>query len=193
MAIRRLNVDEMCDPVERSTRPRILAAVDGSQQSAWAAEVAVSLAEVMAGRIALVHAYSAQEARPGYSPQMGRPIEEILDQLKQGGQGILRRQRLALSTQFGVEEILTEGDAARQIVAVAGAWGADLIVMGSHGRGRLGLFLIGSTADAVIRKAHCPVLCVAHEPPKCMRRRDSAWPAAAAEIVSSKERGAHHE
>jgi hypothetical protein len=36
--------------------------------------------------------------------------------------------------------------------------------MGTHGRGRLAQFLVGSTAEGVIRLAKCPVLAVAHEP-----------------------------
>ena len=36
----------------------------------------------------------------------------------------------------------------------------DLIVMGSHGRSGLGRLLMGSVAEAVLRKAPCPVLTV---------------------------------
>ena len=37
---------------------------------------------------------------------------------------------------------------------------ADLIVVGSHGRGTVGRFLIGSVSDHVVRNAPCPVLVV---------------------------------
>jgi nucleotide-binding universal stress UspA family protein len=63
-----------------------------------------------------------------------------------------------------VQRLLREGDPAGEIIASAGEWNADLIVMGAHGRGRLATFLLGSTAEAVIRGAHCPVLTVAHDP-----------------------------
>ena len=39
---------------------------------------------------------------------------------------------------------------------------ADLIVIGTHGRGLIGRFLLGSTAEAVVRHATCPVLTVSH-------------------------------
>jgi nucleotide-binding universal stress UspA family protein len=49
-------------------------------------------------------------------------------------------------------------DVTRAIVGVAGEIGADLIVMGTHGRGGLKHVLLGSVAEAVVRNATCPVL-----------------------------------
>ena len=62
--------------------------------------------------------------------------------------------------------MLRTGAAAEEIVAAARLWEADLIVMGSRGRGKLAQLLLGSTAEAVIRGASCPVLAVGHEPAK---------------------------
>ena len=46
------------------------------------------------------------------------------------------------------------------ILETAQEWSADLIIMGSHGRGFWGRALIGSTSDAVIHHAPCPVLVI---------------------------------
>lgn len=63
------------------------------------------------------------------------------------------------------EKLLRVGPAAAAIVAAAHELNADLIVMGTHGRTGLGRLLIGSVAEAVLRKADCPVLTVkAHTP-----------------------------
>lgn len=51
------------------------------------------------------------------------------------------------------------GGPATQIVDTAKALGADLIVLGSHGKHGLGL-LLGSTANAVLHQAQCDVLTV---------------------------------
>ena len=51
--------------------------------------------------------------------------------------------------------------------------------MGTHGRGRLGTFLIGSTAEAVVQAANCPVLTVAHDPAAAARRRRATMEAGA--------------
>jgi nucleotide-binding universal stress UspA family protein len=59
-----------------------------------------------------------------------------------------------------VEELIVHGEAAAEIVRVARERDVDLIVISSHGRTGLGRMLFGSTAEAVVRHAHCPVLVV---------------------------------
>jgi universal stress protein A len=56
------------------------------------------------------------------------------------------------------------GAAASTIVAVAARIGADLIVMGTHGRTGLANLLMGSVSGIVTRTAPCPVLIVRHPP-----------------------------
>ena len=52
------------------------------------------------------------------------------------------------------------GTPGRELVEAAEEWGADLVVVGSHGRGFWGRMLIGSTSDAVMHHADCSVLIV---------------------------------
>jgi universal stress protein A len=52
------------------------------------------------------------------------------------------------------------GDPADAIVQLADAEHADFIVMGTHGRTGLSRLLMGSVAEAVVRRANCPVLTV---------------------------------
>ncbi len=52
------------------------------------------------------------------------------------------------------------GDVAEEILRVAREIHCDLIVMGTHGRSRLSRLLMGSVAEAVVRKASCPVMIV---------------------------------
>ncbi len=54
----------------------------------------------------------------------------------------------------------TTGIAARGICAYARRIGADLIVMGTHGRTGISRRLLGSVAEAVVRRAVCPVMTV---------------------------------
>jgi nucleotide-binding universal stress UspA family protein len=55
---------------------------------------------------------------------------------------------------------LRSGVAYQEIVALASDERADLIVIGTHGRGGINRALLGSVADRVIRLAACPVLTV---------------------------------
>lgn len=52
------------------------------------------------------------------------------------------------------------GDPARAILAEAGEWGADMVVVGSQGKGAVSRFLIGSVAESVVRHALCDVLVI---------------------------------
>lgn len=59
-----------------------------------------------------------------------------------------------------VRHRLLTGDAADAILEAAAEEKADLIVMGTHGRGGLSRMLLGSVAEHVLRRAPCPVLTV---------------------------------
>ena len=139
----------------------LMVAVDGSQQSNWATEVAAPLAKALGASVVLVHvmdlsAYGASEVAFGEAElrvELRRRAEEVFaGALAQFPEGV------------AVQRLLREGKPGKEIVASAAEWQADLVVMGTHGRGRLATFLLGSTAEAVIRGAHCPVLTVAHDP-----------------------------
>lgn len=58
-----------------------------------------------------------------------------------------------LQTTTGVEF----GDPRTKIIDAADRWGADLIVVGSHGRRTLKHFLMGSVSETVARHARCSV------------------------------------
>jgi len=59
---------------------------------------------------------------------------------------------------MNVEYHAREGDICEEILAMAREIGADLIVMGTHGRTGMNWLLSGSVATAVLRRAPCPVL-----------------------------------
>ena len=54
------------------------------------------------------------------------------------------------------------GSPADEIIECAKGKRADLVVIGTHGRGALAHFLLGSVAERVVRHAPCPVLTVRH-------------------------------
>lgn len=66
----------------------------------------------------------------------------------------LRREGLA------ARALIRTGVPAEEIVRAAGDESCDLIVIGTHGRGGLDRFLLGSVTDRVLRTARCPVLTV---------------------------------
>ena len=69
---------------------------------------------------------------------------------------------LARAKKAGVpaSDVLADGWAPDEIARIAKARGADLIVMGTHGRTGIRKLLLGSVAERVIGMAPCPVLTV---------------------------------
>ncbi len=61
------------------------------------------------------------------------------------------------SSGFTATFAVEEGDPKDRIVEAAEKFGADLIMLGSHGRKGLQRFLMGSVSEAVARRAHCSV------------------------------------
>jgi universal stress protein A len=77
-----------------------------------------------------------------------------------------KEQLIEMGKKYGIAADATYaviGGPAPQIVETANDQGADLIVIGSHGRHGLGL-LLGSTANGVLHHAQCNVLTVRIKP-----------------------------
>lgn len=131
----------------------ILHPTDFSEQSNYALRLACALARDHGARLILLHVASPPTAIYGGDVLVPLPPESH-DEEKQ------RLDRLEVPDTVSTERRLVEGDAATEILYVAEKTGADLIVMGTHGRTGLARFLMGSVAEQIVRKGPCPVLTV---------------------------------
>ena len=87
---------------------------------------------------------------PGYAPE--------LDDQKEPARELVERIANELrSTGFKVDTAVEVGDIRERIIDSAAEWGADLIVVGSHGRSGIPRLLLGSVAEFVARHASCSV------------------------------------
>jgi nucleotide-binding universal stress UspA family protein len=59
-----------------------------------------------------------------------------------------------------IQRHVARGHAAPEILRLAEKLGADLIVMGTHGRSGIAKLLVGSVAEKIVRRAACTVVCV---------------------------------
>ncbi len=132
----------------------VLHPTDFSERSEFAFRLACSLARDYGARLVVLHVAEPPTAVAGEGVVMLPPafdLEPLRERLQQ-----LRPEDLKIP----VEHRLVQGDAATEILRVAGEAKCDLIVMGTHGRTGLGRLLMGSVAEQVVRKASCPVLTV---------------------------------
>jgi nucleotide-binding universal stress UspA family protein len=90
--------------------------------------------------------------------------QPTFEELNQSGERLLREARQRIGGATEVRTLMLEGNPATRIIRTAVDLPADLIFIGTDSRGRLAHFLLGSTADAVIRRAPCPVVTVCRAP-----------------------------
>jgi nucleotide-binding universal stress UspA family protein len=131
---------------------RILFPTDYSHTGDAALAFATMLAKESAGRLIIVHVQEAPLAYGGGEMYYGIPepsTTELLDML---------HEVKPTDPSVPVEYRLLTGDPAEAVVRLAEEDDVDMIVLGSHGRTGLTRLLMGSVAEAIVRKAHCPVL-----------------------------------
>jgi nucleotide-binding universal stress UspA family protein len=136
---------------------RILVTVENSPIAAHAVDVGIELARSLKAEIALIR---VTESPTAYGVDAGISARELMAQARREDQKLLAGVRERLSLPASVQEFLPAGDPATEIVNAAKEWPADIIVLGSHGRGGVSRALLGSVAEAVTRHAPCPVLVV---------------------------------
>jgi nucleotide-binding universal stress UspA family protein len=139
---------------------RIIIAVDGSVFAARAANVGFELARSLGAEAALIHVIDPSVV---VAPEGGYPAGELIALAEQDGKRLLAGFSQRASVQPPPLKFIQVGKPATEIVKAAQEWPADLIVIGSHGRGGVQRLLLGSVADGVMRHAKCPVLVVRSE------------------------------
>ena len=136
---------------------RLLVAIDFSDADTQVLERARHLAAQNQAGITLLHVV---EYLPMAYVDEIPPLEsvEFSKALEQGAMKNLRAFQDKLQP-LGTEVQVVTGMAKHEVVRVAEEIGADLIVIGSHGRHGIQL-LLGSTANGVLHQARCDVLAV---------------------------------
>ncbi|HHT9110926.1 MAG TPA: universal stress protein [Candidatus Brocadiaceae bacterium] len=137
---------------------KILCPVDHSECSYLALKYAISLALKDKAKLYLMHVvdtrlydteiykfspYQLQES------DVYKIREDLMKSLPEGTSDVL-----------AVETIVVKGVPFQEIISTVKEIGADIIVIGTHGRTGLSHIMMGSVAEKVVRKASCPVLTV---------------------------------
>jgi nucleotide-binding universal stress UspA family protein len=141
------------------TFQHILVATDFGDAALHARDVAVAIAGKFDAKITLLHACVLPPLP--YGSVFALPLDAIVDMAKSDLEAELAETRRAYPN---VAAVVRMGSPGEVIVAAASELGADLIVLGTHGRGLVARTLLGSVAENVLRLAPVPVLTVSmHE------------------------------
>jgi len=134
---------------------KILMGIDDSKFSGDVLRAIVSQFRTENTEVRVLHvlqpiAPAPPQMAPGYAPELEdqkKPARELVERIANG----LR------SAGFKVDTAVEVGDIRETIIDSAAEWGADLIVVGSHGQRGIQRFLLGSVAEFVARHAKCSV------------------------------------
>lgn len=133
-------------------RPVIVVPTDFSTASDAVLPHAEALARQKSASLLILHveepplAYGAGELYYGLPEPSSERILAMLEAVKPSDPAVPCTHRL------------TMGDPAGEIVRIAHEEGAEMIVLGTHGRTGMTRMLMGSVAEAVVRRSPCPVL-----------------------------------
>jgi nucleotide-binding universal stress UspA family protein len=150
---------------------KIAVGIDFSPESTLAARQAVAIARHIGAEVILVHAQPFVEL-----PQVGPDPEAQVRAAVDSYRSMLARELAESRTQLGelwaslagqgaeVSQVLVEGATDEALCSAARELGADLFVVGTHGRTGLRWFFLGSVAQRVVRGSTVDVLVVRREP-----------------------------
>ncbi len=137
---------------------RVLVPTDFSESARHALSYGISFAREYQAELVLLHV--VETIAVGYASDLFPvPMAEVFEEISSYAKselaklGCEARERTKL-----VREILAQGKPSAEIVRVAREETADMIVLGTHGKGMLDKALFGSTTERVVRCAPCPVL-----------------------------------
>lgn len=135
---------------------RLLLATDLSETSQSATDEAFELAARLEAHLLVVSVIDPGSLLlPG--GRFRARVDQVREKREQQAQDLVQRGReLGIEVSF----LIWTGDPGDMIVSAAEAEHVDMVLVGSHGRGAVGRFFLGSVSEHVVRNAPCPVLVV---------------------------------
>jgi len=139
---------------------RILVPTDFSDTARHALRYATSFAREYKAELLLLHV--VETLAVGYASDLFPvPMAEVFEEFSSYARSELTKlAEECRATGVTVKELVVQGKPSAEILRVAAEQTADMIVLGTHGKGMLDQAIFGSTTERVVRKAPCPVLTV---------------------------------
>lgn len=139
---------------------KILCPIDFSEYSDKAAFYAKELSKTFNSKLYIIHIiYEPAEFTGFYVPHIS--FDKIKTEIKSGAQKLMDEFiNRNLKDFSNYEVVVTIGDPAEEIVKFSEEKDIDLIVIGSQGKKGIEKVVFGSTAEKVVKRAKCPVMCI---------------------------------
>jgi nucleotide-binding universal stress UspA family protein len=139
---------------------KILCPTDFSEPSYLGLETANEIAVHFSSELILVHVIPPAHHVPGPGIA-GFDVSLYIQEMNVNSQKSLSELvKNRIDPKITSQTIVTQGNAANQIVNLAASQKADLIVIATHGLSGFKRFIFGSVAEKVVRNALCPVITV---------------------------------
>ncbi len=138
---------------------KILCALDLSQHSALVADYAVTMAKAFDAEVVAVYAAPALTQYVGFHVPPSS-IENFVGEIITGAEKTMETFVAEHFSGIKATGKVVNGYAAEEILGLAESVGADLIIMGTHGRKGIDRLLFGSVAEKVVKTSPVPVMTV---------------------------------
>ncbi len=146
----------------------ILVPTDFGESAELALDHAITIGRAMSSKIVLLYACPLLTGAALDGSIV--PSPEVIEMMQEAGRkGLARAIENRKNCGVEIRSLETVGDPRSCILDAAKQNGADLIVMGTHGRHGVSRFLFGSTAEAIVRTSPIPVLTVRGPAPNALQ------------------------
>jgi nucleotide-binding universal stress UspA family protein len=135
---------------------KILIAIDSNPSSEVVALSGLQLAKQYGAEIALISIPEAEDTLDTDPPTQ----RELADMMEHNFNSSQLRLKNKVFIDFPVVSFVKKGIPYKVIIETAEQWGADIIVMGTHGRKGIPHLLLGSVAEEVIRHSTKTVIVI---------------------------------
>lgn len=142
---------------------KILIAVDDRENSTTVAQKGFELADQMNAEVALVYAVDLSKVVRNYdmiNPELGAFIKESITNSKKDANKAIDTILKKFNRDENTKRFTPEGYPRDLILKTAQDWGADLIIIGLHGKSGIGIFFMGSISQYISLHSKVPVLII---------------------------------
>lgn len=139
---------------------KILAAVDRSEFADAVLDITRRIAAPGGSKVLLLHVAPRKPDILGHQVYRKVVKDPVPEDLRDRRELLDRMAALLADSGIDHDTLMVRGEPVGSILEEAGRWGADLIILGSHGRGMLYRKLLGSVSEGVLREGEHSVLVV---------------------------------